>query len=119
MTLADRIALMYGGKIIQYDRPHALYTLPRTEFGGWFMGNPGMNFVPATLDRGRIASPILAEPIAAPRGLAQGAPVKLGIRPEWISMHGAPRPGTVAGWPTSPAASRAVTSRASHSGPPP
>ena len=97
MTLADRIALMYGGKIVQYDRPHALYNLPRTEFGGWFLGTPGMNFVPATLDRGRILSPILAEPLAAPAGLAPGAPVKLGIRPEWIVMHGEARPGSVQG----------------------
>jgi ABC-type sugar transport system ATPase subunit len=97
MTLSDRIALMYGGKISQYDRPQDLYNNPRTEFGGWFMGNPGMNFVPATVAEGRISSPILAEPLPAPKNLPAAAPVKIGIRPEWIAMYGAPRPGTVAG----------------------
>ncbi len=97
MTLSDRIALMYGGKISQYDRPHDLYNDPRTEFGGWFMGNPGMNFVPASVTDGLIRSPILAEPLPAPPSLSAGAPVKIGIRPEWIAMHGAARPGTVAG----------------------
>ncbi len=40
MTLADRIALMFGGKIVQYDTPARLYDEPLTEFGGWFLGSP-------------------------------------------------------------------------------
>ena len=66
MTLADKIALMYGGKIVQYDRPDTLYNEPLTEFGGWFLGNPGMNFIPAEVRDGRIIAPILAEPLPAP-----------------------------------------------------
>ena len=97
MTLADRIALMQDGKIIQYDRPAELYDRPRTAFGGWFMGNPGMNFVPATVKDGRIASPILAAAIPASAGLSAAAPLTLGIRPEWIDMHDTPRPGSVPG----------------------
>ena len=97
MTLADRIALMFGGKISQYDKPHDLYNNPRTEFGGWFMGNPGMNFVPAVVKDGRITAPLLAEPLAAPGALSGATALKLGVRPEWIAMHGTPRPGTVPG----------------------
>ncbi len=97
MTLADRIALMYGGKIIQYDRPQQLYNRPLTEFGGWFMGNPGMNFVPARLADGRVTAPILAEPLPIARAVPAGVPLKIGIRPEWIDMYGAPRAGTVPG----------------------
>ncbi len=97
MTLADRIALMQAGTISQYDRPAELYDRPRTAFGGWFMGNPGMNFVPATVKDGRIASPILAASIPTSAGLSATAPLTLGIRPEWIDMHDAPRSGSVPG----------------------
>ncbi|MCW6511166.1 ABC transporter ATP-binding protein [Lichenifustis flavocetrariae] len=97
MTLADRIALMYGGKIIQYDRPDVLYNQPLTEFGGWFLGNPGMNFVPATVANGQISAPILAEPLPAPANLPSQGAIKIGIRPEWIAMHDTPQPGSVEG----------------------
>ncbi len=97
MTLADKIALMYEGKIIQYDRPDRLYNEPLTEFGGWFLGNPGMNFVPATVADGWITAPILPDPLPAPAHLPQGGSIKIGLRPEWIAMHGEPRPGSVPG----------------------
>ena len=97
MTLADKIALMYGGAIVQYDRPDTLYDEPLTEFGGWFLGNPGMNFVPAERRDGLIVAPLLAEPLTAPAGLSKTGDLKLGIRPEWITMRGAPGPGSVPG----------------------
>lgn len=94
MTLADRIALMKAGSIVQYDRPHALYDMPTTEFGGWFLGNPGMNFVPAEIVAGQIESAILPRPLTW-----QGAPrdgvVTLGIRPELVEMSGLPSDGSV------------------------
>lgn len=97
MTLADRIALMQAGTISQYGSPRELYDEPRTEFGGWFLGNPGMNFVPARVENRRVTAAILAEPMPAPAGLAPNAEVKLGIRPEWIRMLPAEARGSVAG----------------------
>ena len=44
MTLADQIVLMNQGRIIQCDAPRTLYDHPAEVFGGWFLGNPGMNF---------------------------------------------------------------------------
>ncbi|MDQ0467754.1 ABC transporter ATP-binding protein [Labrys wisconsinensis] len=95
MTLADRIALMQSGKIVQYDQPQELYNNPTTEFGGWFLGNPGMNFIPAAVAGGRITAPILTEALPAPAGLKPGAAVTLGIRPELVRMQGEAGPGTV------------------------
>ena len=89
MTLADRIALMKAGRIVQYDRPHALYDMPSTEFGGWFLGNPGMNFIPAEIADGQLRSVILPRPLAWP-GAPQSGVMTLGIRPELIEMTGAP-----------------------------
>jgi multiple sugar transport system ATP-binding protein len=45
MSLADRIAVMYGGEIVQYGLPAQIYTDPATQFVGSFIGNPPMNFV--------------------------------------------------------------------------
>jgi ABC-type sugar transport system ATPase subunit len=97
MTLADKIALMRDGRITQYGPPHALYDDPSTEFGGWFLGNPGMNFVPATLNDGRINCALLAEPLPAPPGLRAGTKLNIAIRPEWIEMRAAPSRGSVPG----------------------
>ena len=97
MTLADRIALMFGGKIVQYDTPARLYDEPLTEFGGWFLGSPGMNFVAAEVRDGRITAPLLADPLPAPTALKTIGKISLGVRPEWIGMHGAAQPGSVPG----------------------
>ena len=45
MTLADQIALMEKGRIIQYDSPRKVYSRPENTFAGWFLGDPGMNFI--------------------------------------------------------------------------
>ena len=95
MTLADRIALMKAGRIVQYDRPQTLYNSPTTEFGGWFLGNPGMNFVPCEMTDGHIRSAILPRPLVWPGAPENGA-VTLGIRPELIEMSDAESDGSVA-----------------------
>jgi ABC-type sugar transport system ATPase subunit len=96
MTLADRIALMQSGRIIQYDAPRRLYNDPTTAFGGWFLGNPGMNFVPAAIDHRHVTAPILVEPLTAPAGTRPDK-LTVGIRPEQVIMTAAPAPGSVAG----------------------
>jgi multiple sugar transport system ATP-binding protein len=45
MSLADRIAVMNGGVIEQYESPDRVYTQPATTFVGSFIGNPPMNFL--------------------------------------------------------------------------
>ena len=95
MTLADQIALMKDGDITQCDSPRELYNNPQTEFGGWFLGNPGMNFVSHTIGEGErwVVLPLFDKPIDAPDG-ARGA-ITLGIRPEHIATHAEPVDGSV------------------------
>ncbi|KQT52007.1 sugar ABC transporter ATP-binding protein [Aureimonas sp. Leaf454] len=95
MTLADRIALMKSGRILQYDKPQVLYNEPTSEFGGWFLGNPGMNFVSARVEEGLVRSAILADPLPAPATLPRGAAITIGIRPERVRMTGEPVAGSV------------------------
>ena len=45
MSLGDRIAVMHGGEIAQYDVPAAVYNQPANQFVGSFIGNPPMNFI--------------------------------------------------------------------------
>ncbi len=101
MTLADQIALMQEGRIVQCDAPRTLYNEPADTFGGWFLGNPGMNFFPATIERGAVRSLLFASPIpvsgpGAPSAISSGE-VTLGIRPELISITSEPRPLSVRG----------------------
>jgi multiple sugar transport system ATP-binding protein len=40
MSMADRIAVMNGGKIVQADNPVQVYRNPAARFVGSFIGNP-------------------------------------------------------------------------------
>jgi multiple sugar transport system ATP-binding protein len=54
MGLADRIALLYAGRIVQIDRPSELYRHPATRFVGGFVGSPPMNFLTLPVEKGRV-----------------------------------------------------------------
>jgi len=47
MTLADRVAVLRGGKVEQVGPPLEVYKNPRTRFVASFLGSPPMNFLPA------------------------------------------------------------------------
>ncbi|NNU88885.1 MULTISPECIES: ABC transporter ATP-binding protein [unclassified Geobacillus] len=49
MTMADRIAVMKEGQIIQYDTPMELYYNPKNYFIAQFIGTPPMNFLKGKL----------------------------------------------------------------------
>ncbi|MBA3416799.1 MAG: ABC transporter ATP-binding protein [Chloroflexia bacterium] len=88
MTLADQIALMRDGRIVQCDAPRTLYNRPADRFGGWFLGNPGMAFFDAELHGSgaflTLVSPLLPAPLAVDAPLLAPGPVTLGIRPEQL-----------------------------------
>jgi ABC-type sugar transport system ATPase subunit len=101
MTLADSIALMQEGKIVQCAPPRELYNHPDDRFGGWFLGNPGMAFFEASLSANGagtlLHSPLFPRPIAVQfnAGGVETATVTLGIRPERIDVSTRPLPGGV------------------------
>ena len=99
MTLADQIALMRDGKIVQCDAPRELYNHPADRFGGWFLGNPGMNFFETTIqptpDGRSLVSPLIPEPLPV-QGPASSESVVIGIRPERIAVSTTPGAGAVA-----------------------
>ena len=102
MTLADDIALMRDGQIVQCAPPRELYTHPADVFAGWFLGNPGMVFFDGTLttrgDHGHLEAPLFPDHVAV-QDVASGAPpeVTVGIRPERIRVGREATPGAVPG----------------------
>ncbi|HMO06141.1 MAG TPA: ABC transporter ATP-binding protein [Paracoccaceae bacterium] len=67
MSLADRISVMNGGRIVQAADPVEVYRNPAARFVGSFIGNPPMNFLPAApLGAGRwqVAGQSFAGPVA-------------------------------------------------------
>ena len=95
MTLADQIALMRDGVISQCSPPRELYDRPDSEFGGWFLGNPGMNFLePRGEQDGGVAFDVFPRPLATPLGGA--VQLRAGIRPEYVTPCPLGTPGSVA-----------------------
>ncbi len=52
MSLADRISVMHEGRIVQAATPVEVYRNPAERFVASFIGNPPMNFLPATPVKG-------------------------------------------------------------------
>lgn len=50
MTLADRIAIMKSGVIMQLDTPAVIYNRPANKYVADFIGSPAMNFFEGSLD---------------------------------------------------------------------
>jgi sn-glycerol 3-phosphate transport system ATP-binding protein/multiple sugar transport system ATP-binding protein len=46
LSLADRIAVMKDGDLLQFDTPEAIYDQPQNRFVAGFLGVPAMNFLP-------------------------------------------------------------------------
>lgn len=78
MSLADRIAVMHQGHIVQAAKPIDVYRNPATHFVASFIGNPPMNFLDAAKSEGgwQVAGMTLPGPVID-RGKLQFA-----IRPE-------------------------------------
>ena len=93
MTLADQIALMRDGRIEQCAPQPELYDQPNSEFGGWFLGNPGMNFMTVRPVGAGFVVDGVPFALAAPQtGLDD---LRFGIRPEYIHIDSNRLPDSV------------------------
>jgi multiple sugar transport system ATP-binding protein len=71
---------MRAGEIQQVDTPMELYNHPVNLFVAGFIGSPSMNFMPATVENGKLKLPV-AE-VDVPEGADAKGQVIAGIRPE-------------------------------------
>jgi len=85
LTFAEKVVVMHEGRIVQIGTPRELFERPAHTFVGHFVGSPGMNLLPVSVE-GRQAI-LGGEPIAlsADYGSPEGE-MTLGIRPEFASL---------------------------------
>ena len=89
-TFADKIALMYEGKIVQFGTPRELFENPNHTFVGYFIGSPGMNLleIEVTAEGAKMGEITVCLNDQQRRLLksAGNASLKLGIRPEFVQL---------------------------------
>ncbi|MBB3944340.1 glycerol transport system ATP-binding protein [Rhizobium skierniewicense] len=95
MTFADKVVVMYDGQIVQIGTPAELFERPSHTFVGYFIGSPGMNFMPVSLDGAQAKIGDQYVLLDAAPGVTSGAKTELGIRPEFISLGREGMPITV------------------------
>jgi multiple sugar transport system ATP-binding protein len=88
LALADRIAVMEAGQIRQIGSPREVFGRPASTFVANFIGSTPMNLLPGQVRGDRVA--VAGATVARPDGLAEGEPVIVGIRPEYLAVVAAP-----------------------------
>jgi len=83
MSMADRIAIMQGGRIVQAVSPVEVYRNPAAHFVGSFIGNPPMNFLTAK-NAGQGRWTVGGTTIDGPD--SQQAELQFAIRPEDLHL---------------------------------
>jgi multiple sugar transport system ATP-binding protein len=94
MTMATRVAIMRDGVLQQCDTPLQVYRHPANKYVAAFMGNPEMNFLPATPRRENgqwlLAGEGFRLAVSPERAAALAnydeRPVWVGMRPEAITL---------------------------------
>jgi iron(III) transport system ATP-binding protein len=81
-SLADRIALMREGSIVQEGTPEEVYLQPATRWAAEFVG--AGNFLPGTLADGVVATPLGPFPALNPNGASA---VEALVRPELLELE--------------------------------
>lgn len=84
MFMADRIALMQAGRIVQDGPPDGLYYHPADSFAAGFLGEA--NRLETKVKAGR---PDLPFPLPTVEGIGEGRPVEVIIRPEALRLTSA------------------------------
>ncbi|THB79496.1 MAG: ABC transporter ATP-binding protein [Desulfobacteraceae bacterium] len=93
LTFADKIIVMYEGWIVQIGTPQELFEYPNHKFVGFFIGSPGMNFVPCTMagDTVRIGTKqVPLDSRTAELGQKADGNLELGIRPLYLKVSQTP-----------------------------
>jgi glycerol transport system ATP-binding protein len=85
LTFADKVVVMYDGRVVQMGTPQELFETPAHTFVGYFIGSPGMNMLDAKVDRiGRASGGRYVRlPLGARYGSVTCGRVQIGIRPEY------------------------------------
>lgn len=92
LTFADRVVVMLDGQVLQIGTPQELFEKPAHTFVGYFIGSPGMNFLPC--QRQDEGLQFTSARLNLPQSLASdigknpeiGKDLVLGARPEHVEF---------------------------------
>lgn len=98
LTFADEVVVMFEGQVVQIGTPQQLFEEPAHTFVGYFIGSPGMNLLPCTLEGDAAVVDGQRIPLAPgqlSRARAAKGRLELGIRPEFVQCLPSAAPGAV------------------------
>jgi len=85
LTFAEKVVVMHEGRVVQIGTPKELFEKPAHSFVGYFIGSPGMNFVPVSIAGNKAQSGGETIDLTRDYGTPSGD-LKLGIRPEFLKL---------------------------------
>ena len=85
LTFADKVVVMYDGRVVQIGTPEELFARPAHTFVGYFIGSPGMNVIPARVEGNRAYLEGTELPLGQGYGRLEGK-VEIGVRPEFVRL---------------------------------
>ncbi|WP_295314979.1 ABC transporter ATP-binding protein [Roseobacter sp.] len=88
LTFADKVVVMYDGRVVQIGTPQELFERPAHTFVGYFIGSPGMNLFDAQIDGQTALINGVKMPLGAGFAPADGR-TQVGVRPEFIRLSDA------------------------------
>ncbi len=93
LTFADRVVVMFDGEVVQQGSPQDLFERPEHRFVGYFIGSPGMNFLPCRLGDGGLVIEgtdlVMGDPWAGAARAHAEAGHEIGVRPEHVEVKDA------------------------------
>ena len=85
LTFADKVVVMYDGRVVQIGTPEELFETPAHTFVGFFIGSPGMNVIPARIEGDTAYVDGSQIPLGRGYGALDGK-VEIGVRPEYAKL---------------------------------
>ena len=82
MTLANRIAVMNHGKLLQFDKPQVIFDDPSSKFVAGFIGSPAMNLIDGRVENKKF----IADGITTSFDINYEGEITLGVRPDKIHI---------------------------------
>lgn len=82
LTMADRIGVLFNGRIVQVGTPHDIYDRPATTFVAQLVGSPRINLLQATRDDLALRIPNSTIKLPVPTSKNLPTTFLLGVRPE-------------------------------------
>ena len=85
LTFADKVVVMYDGRVVQIGTPQELFERPEHTFVGYFIGSPGMNVIPAKVEGQHAYINGSSVELSGGYGALDGK-VEIGVRPEFARL---------------------------------